>query len=182
MGQSLKKRPPTLKIAAVGRKTALSLQKLDVIADFVPPEFVAESLIKHFPFKSSEVSILLPRVQTGGRSFLANAFLKAGLKVLEVPAYESSCPENIPEKTLEALNNEELNAIAFTSGKTVIHTVKLMKKYFGDDWKRKLLAAKIISIGPQTSLTCNRYLGKVDEEASPYDLIGLKTACIKALS
>ena len=75
MGKSFLSLPATLKIAAVGRKTALNLEHLGAQIDFVPPEFVAESLIKHFPFNSNQNAILLPRVQSGGRSFLAKAFV-----------------------------------------------------------------------------------------------------------
>ena len=48
-GKSLARRPGTLKVAAVGRKTASLLQELGADADFVPPDFVADSLIEHFP-------------------------------------------------------------------------------------------------------------------------------------
>ena len=44
-GSSLGRRPAGLRIAAVGRKTALLLDHLGAPADFVPPDFVADSLI-----------------------------------------------------------------------------------------------------------------------------------------
>ena len=73
-----------LKVAAVGRKTAISLETLGVVPDFVPPKFVADSLIEHFPVSGLGLQILIPRVQTGGRTFLAEAFGEAGVKVVEV--------------------------------------------------------------------------------------------------
>jgi len=165
----------------VGLKTANSLNKIGVQADFVPPDFVADSLINNFPFPAAGLRILLPRVQSGGRTLLAEAFGKAGAHVLEVPAYESYCPQDIPEKTLKALDNFEVDAITFTSGKTVSHVSKLMKDYFGNNWKEKLMKVKLISIGPQTSLICEKYFQRVDKEAIPHTLEGLLNACIDSL-
>ena len=49
IGSSLPLIPKGVKIAAVGRKTADFLEKLKVKVDFVPPKYVADSLIKDFP-------------------------------------------------------------------------------------------------------------------------------------
>ena len=63
LGGCLARRPSSLKIAAVGRKTALLLDDLGAPADFVPPSFVAESLIEHFPVSGWGLKMLLPRVE-----------------------------------------------------------------------------------------------------------------------
>ena len=47
LGSSLALRPRSLKIAAVGRKTAAQLEALGAPADFIPPAFVADSLLEH---------------------------------------------------------------------------------------------------------------------------------------
>ncbi len=180
-GKSLSSRPNTLKIAAVGRKTANCLEDVGIKADFIPPNFVADSLIDNFPAPVYGLKMLLPRVQTGGRTLLTQAFGEAGARVVEVAAYESRCPENIPEITSNALMNQEVDIITFTSSKTVINTVKLMNKAFGNTWHQKLENVKIISIGPQTSKTCEKYFFRVDEEAIPHDIDGLIKACIKSL-
>jgi uroporphyrinogen-III synthase len=44
-GSSLARRPPGVRLAAVGRKTAQQLEDLGAPADFVPPSFVADSLV-----------------------------------------------------------------------------------------------------------------------------------------
>ena len=181
-GNSLSTNVKNFKIASVGKKTAFTLNRLGIQCDFIPPEFVAESLIENFPFSNKRNSILLPRVESGGRSFLSKSFREAGCKVLEVPAYQSSCPDQIPADTLEAFESNKIDAISFTSGKTVVHTCKLLKHYFGSKWKTKILDIKIISIGPQTSLMCKKYFDRVDEEAKPYDLEGLTNACIKSFN
>ncbi|KGG13261.1 MULTISPECIES: uroporphyrinogen-III synthase [Prochlorococcus] len=179
--RSLVDLPTNLKIAAVGRKTARSLKDIDVSVDFIPPQFVAESLIENFPVSGLGLKVLLPRVQSGGRKFLSESFIKAGAKVVQVPAYESRCPDNIPQETIHALKQKEVNIIAFTSGKTVANTASLLEKYFGKNWQKILVDIQIISIGPQTSISCIDYFKRVDAEAEPHDLDGLVNACIQLL-
>jgi len=181
IGSSLGSLPSGLRIAAVGRKTAKCLEKLGVLADFVPPEFIAESLIQNFPVSGLGLRMLLPRVQSGGRNLLSEAFSEGGAKVVEVPAYESRCPDDIPVATLNALINETVDVIAFTSSKTVLHAVQLMRKHCGSQWQEKLSRVKFISIGPQTSKSCQQYLQRVDQEAEPHDIDGLVLACTKAM-
>ncbi|ABX08060.1 uroporphyrinogen-III synthase [Prochlorococcus marinus] len=179
-GRSLSSRPSGLKIAAVGQKTAKSLEIYGVEADFVPPKFVADSLIKNFPVSGLGLRMLFPRVQSGGRPILTEAFRDAGVKVVQVSAYESRCPEEIPGETVDALDNGKVDVIAFTSSKTVVHTAQLMSKYFESKWQKKLLGIKLVSIGPQTSISCKKYFDRIDQEADPHDLEGLVCACIAA--
>ena len=150
MGRCLARRPESLKIAAVGRKTARRLDDLGASADFVPPTFVADSLIDHFPVSGWGLRILLPRVQSGGRTLLAEAFGEAGSRVVEVAAYESRCPETIPHDTLQALEASEVDAVSFSSGKTVSHTVALLTEAIGNDRMESVFQKPaVVSIGPR---------------------------------
>ena len=181
LGGSLASRPRSLKIAAVGRKTATRLEALGAPADFVPPQFVADSLIDHFPVSGWGLRLLLPRVQSGGRTVLAEAFGEAGARVVEVAAYESRCPQGLPEATATALAAGSVDAITFSSGKTVRHTAELLERQFGSAWPQRLEGVALVSIGPQTSNTCREVFGRVDAEADPHDLDGLVAACSGAL-
>lgn len=181
-GTSLAHRPPGLKIAAVGRKTAQRLEDLGAPADFVPPEFVADSLIEHFPTSAWGLRLLIPRVESGGRTVLAEAFAEAGARVVEVAAYETGCPPGLPSAAIAALSDGSLEALTFSSAKTVRHTASLLQGAFGDDWPGLLAQVGLVSIGPQTSKACQALLGRVDAEASPHDLAGLVEACARALS
>lgn len=181
LGSSLAHRPAGLKLAAVGRRTAQLLEELGATADFVPPQFVADSLIDHFPVSGWGLRLLLPRVQSGGRTVLAEAFAAAGSRVVEVAAYESGCPEGLPSQALQALEAGRLDALTFSSGKTVSHTCQLLERHFGEAWRQRLAAVRLVSIGPQTSARCRRELGRVDAEADPHDLNGLVAACASVL-
>jgi len=180
-GSGLARRPAGLRLAAVGRKTARCLEEIGVPADFVPPAFVADSLIEHFPVSGWGLRLLLPRVQSGGRTVLAEAFGEAGARVVEVAAYETRCPDGLPSDALAALSQGRLDALTFSSAKTVSHTVQLLRQSFGDDWPLCLAHTRVVSIGPQTSARCRELLGRVDAEASPHDLEGLVAACEAAL-
>jgi uroporphyrinogen-III synthase len=181
-GSSLAHRPRSLRIAAVGRRTALCLEELGAAADFIPPRFVADSLVEHFPVSAWGLRILLPRVQSGGRTLLAEAFGDAGARVVEVAAYESRCPLTLPASTAEALGRGGADAIAFSSGKTVEHTVQLLAEAFGPGWPQLVQGLAVVSIGPQTSRVCREQLGRLDAEADPHDLPGLVDACARALA
>lgn len=182
LGSSLAGRPRGVKIAAVGRKTATQLEALGAPADFVPPAFVADSLIEHFPVSGWGLRLLLPRVQSGGRTVLAEAFGEAGARVVEVAAYETRCPEGLPSAAQLALEQGLLDAITFSSGKTVSHTAAMLQAAYGEGWLEQLKGVAIISIGPQTSERCRQVLGRVEAEANPYDLTGLVHACSRALA
>ena len=181
-GSCLARRPDSLRIAAVGRKTAALLDGLGAPADFVPPRFVADSLIENFPVSGFGLRMLLPRVQSGGRTLLADVFAEAGVRVVEVAAYESRCPETMPEPTAEAIAAEDVDVICFSSGKTASHSAQLLLQRFGERWSEHIATVKLISIGPQTSQSCHEHFGRVDAEADPHDLDGLVAACRDAFS
>ena len=166
----------------MGRKTAAQLEALGAEADFIPPDFVAESLIEHFPVSGWGLRLLIPRVQSGGRTLLAEAFGEAGARVVEVAAYESRCPSDIPSAAAAALESGAVAAVTFSSGKTVNHTVQLLQERYGSTWDNHLRRAKVVSIGPQTSKRCRELLGRVDQEADPHDIEGLVQACVQTLT
>ena len=92
-----------IKIAVIGEKTAQKLEQRGLKPDFVPPEFVADSLAAHFPGSLEGASILFPRVESGGRDVLVKDFVSRGAAVTEVAAYQSRCPEAIAPEALTAL-------------------------------------------------------------------------------
>lgn len=162
-----------LKIAVVGKKTNRFLTQRGLIADFIPPTFVADALIEHFPEDPAGQNLLFPRVESGGREVLVKGMTAKGAHVTEVAAYESVCPDTLPPAAKRALSSREVSAITFASSKTVRHFAQIMEKAFGSQWLALLEGVAIASIGPQTSRDCRELLGRITFEAEEYTLNGL---------
>lgn len=169
-----------IKIAVVGKKTASVLQKYHLQPDFIPPNFVADSLVETFPENLAQKKILFPRVETGGRAVLVKELTAQGAEVVEAAAYQSQCPETMDAQVWQALQKKQVDIITFASSKTVKNFVQLVNTKLNNPTEINDLLGKvaIASIGPQTSQTCHDLLGKVDIEATEYTLEGLTSAII----
>lgn len=165
----------SLKIAVVGKKTAKVLEKQEITPTFIPPNFVADSLVATFPENLSDKRILFPRVETGGREVLIAEFQQKGAKVIAVPAYQSSCPEKADPVAVEALKAQQVDIITFASSKTVKNFYNLLLPIFGSrvNLMQVLADVSIASIGPQTSQACEKWLERCEIEAQEYTLEGL---------
>ncbi len=165
------------KIAVVGNKTAQFLAKYHVSADFIPPDFIADSLVTYFPENIKGKKILFPRVETGGREILIQELSLQGGEVIEIPAYQSTCPDTMDEIIWDALAKEVISIITFASSKTVRNFHHLVIQALHNTPNLSLSSllrnVAIASIGPQTSETCQELLGKVNIEAEEYTLDGL---------
>lgn len=172
----------SLKIAVVGQKTARVLEKKGLQPTFIPPNFVADSLVETFPEPLSGQKILFPRVETGARDVLIHEFQEQGANVIAVPAYQSTCPTQADPTALQALKTGTVDIITFASSKTVQYFCKLVRPHFGSavNLKEVLAGVTIASIGPQTSQACHQQLGRCDVEANPYTLEGLTKAIVAA--
>jgi uroporphyrinogen III methyltransferase/synthase len=172
----------SVKIAVVGKKTAKTLQKFGIKPDYIPPDFIADALLEHFPDPLNHLKILFPRVERGGRQQLVQDLQAQGSTVTEVPAYQSVCPARMPLPIWQALVNQRITTLTFASSKTVSHFVQLLRQTALDhgyaDWQGLVNQTAIASIGPQTSERCLQELGRVDIEATEYTLEGLTTAII----
>ena len=179
---SLKECSKKTKIAVVGEKTAKTLDDFGIKADFIPPKYIAESLIDNFPISGFGLRVFLPRVQTGGRDLIADEFRKAGARVFEVAAYETRCPDSIPEDTINVISNRKIDAFIFSSGKTVSNSSFLLKKEFGKEWLKYLDQTRLLTIGPETTKMCENIFGRVDRQAQKYTFEGLLDVAINIFS
>ncbi len=167
----------TLKIAVVGQKTAQRLQNQGRQPDFIPPDFVADSLVEHFPEAVQALKILFPRVETGGREILVKELTAKGAEVTEVPAYQSGCAKTMPSDIATALQQQQIDIITFASSKTVSCFYQLLQTL---PTALPLPSSFCLaSIGPQTSTTCQQLFGRVDLEATDYTLEGLTAAIVQ---
>jgi uroporphyrinogen III methyltransferase / synthase len=166
------------KIAVVGRKTAGVLQSKKLNPDFIPPNYVADSMVEHFPEALAGQKLLFPRVETGGRDHLVQELTRQGAEVVEVAAYQSQCPASIDESAWQVLQQRQVDVVTFASSKTVKNFNQLLQRQLQSLGIQDNLLDQvcIASIGPQTSQTCHELLGRVDLEATEYTLEGLTTA------
>ena len=182
LNSSLKQCSKQIKIAVVGEKTAKTLNEFGIDADFIPPEFVAESLIENFPISGYGQRVFLPRVQTGGRDLIADEFRNAGAHVVEVAAYETRCPDSIPEEISDIILSQKVDAMIFSSGKTVSNAAFLLEKKLGKQWLEYFDQIKLLTIGPQTTKICKKIFGRVDFQAQKYTFEGLLDIAINIFS
>lgn len=164
------------KIAVVGRKTAAVLQTKLLNPDYIPPNYIADSLIANFPENLSGQKLLFPRVETGGREILVKELTNIGAEVFEVAAYQSQCPKQIDPQAWQALVQQQIDVVTFASSKTVKNFYQLLQQTSLASIESMLTNVCLASIGPQTSKTCHELFGRVDLEAAEYTLEGLTTA------
>jgi len=167
-----------LQLAVVGSKTAAVLEQRGLRPDLIPPEFVADALLRHFPTPVAGQRLLFPRVESGGRDVLVQGFTAQGATVTEVAVYESGCPLAPDPTALAALAAGRVDVISFASSKTVTHTGQLLQQGLGADWRDHLQGVAIAAIGPQTAATCVQILGRVDIQPQDYTLEALTEALI----
>ena len=154
-----------LKIAVVGEKTAKAIKNHSLQPDFIPPNFIADSLIEHCPEQLSGKKVLFPRVESGGREDLITEFRKQGAEVVEVAAYQSCCPSSVPPSAELALQSGTVDIITFASSKTVKFFNQLAQNIFSDNQQNHqspivsdyIEGICIASIGPVTSVACRKF-------------------------
>lgn len=175
------------KIAAIGPATSKSLQERGLQPDFVPSKFVAESVIAEFPGYPNlhGKKILWPRTNVG-RTLIVDKLREAGAAVDMVQAYQTSEPENkehLADHLLSLLQDRSIDAITLASSQTTVNLSKLLllgleraghNPETAHSTLSELLNNVIVaSIGPETSATAKRLLGKVTVQAETYTLDGL---------
>lgn len=169
----------TIKLAVVGKKTARVLEKRGFTPNFVPPSFVADSLVADFPEPLQGLKLLFPRVESGGREVLVEKMTAAGAAVTEVAAYESGCPLEPDPAVMTYLKKYPPDVITFASSKTARYGCQLLQQGIGETWHQYLAPVAIAAIGPQTAATCQALIGRVDIQPDEYTLEGLTQAIVR---
>ncbi|HWW54112.1 MAG TPA: uroporphyrinogen-III synthase, partial [Acidimicrobiales bacterium] len=157
------------KVAAVGPGTAEALARSGVVADLVPEEAVAESLVS--AMGAGPGRVLLPRA-AAGRPSLPDGLRAAGWDVDVVEAYRTVAAQ-VPEAALEAVARAD--AITFTSSSTVTNFVAAI----GD--RLEYIPPVVVCIGPVTARTAADAGLVVSAVAAEHTLDGLVAALVGAL-
>ncbi len=139
-------------VAAVGSATAAAIrEELDLSADLVPEEYVAESLAGGLHVGRGS-RILLPQ-STIARLALANALRAAGAEVTQVAAYRTTVGRGGDDLPAQ-LRRGNVDAVLFTSASTVANFVARVEAEGGD--KKMLRGAAVACIGPLTAEAARR--------------------------
>jgi len=161
------------KICAIGPATSEQLKKKGAQVDYIPKEFVAESILRGFKRMGIEgKQILLARAKKA-RDVLPHGLRKMGATVDVVEVYRTVKPKGGVMRLKRLLEKKEVDVITFTSSSTVSHFVELLK---GTDLKKALKDIAIACIGPVTARTAKKLGVKVQIQPKEYTIPGLTQA------
>ena len=158
-------------VASIGPATSAALAKRGVIADLVPREYVAESLLESLAERVRPGDkILLPRADIG-RNVLEEGLAVMGAQVQRVVAYRTVTPPESKQLATELLSGGSVDVVTFTSSSTVENLIGILE---GD--ASKLNGAVVACIGPITAASADAAGLKVDVVASEHTIPGLVEA------
>ena len=136
----------TLKIAAVGSKTAEKLRRYGILADIVPETAQAEGLLAALKDEvMTGKRVLLPRAMQA-RELLPETLRKAGAVVDVVPFYETVPETSRKDIFQKELQSGKISAITFTSASTVTGLLAML-----EDPCNELAGIPLIAIGEITA-------------------------------
>jgi len=159
-----------LKFACIGPVTKERLKNYGIISDILPKTYRAESVIDAFStVEIKNKKILLPRAKQA-RTILPEELTKMGAQVDDVAAYETLLNTDREKDLIALLENNEIDAITFTSSSTVSNFMSQLKS---KNAKKLLKNVVIASIGPITSDTAKSFDIEPDIEAKQFTIQGL---------
>ena len=158
-------------VASIGPATSASLAKRGVMADLVPQQYVAESLLESLAERVRPGDkILLPRADIG-RNVLEEGLAGMGAQVQRLVAYRTVTPPESKELATELLDGGSVDVVTFTSSSTVENLMGILE---GD--ASKLNGAVVACIGPITAASAEAAGLRVKVVASEYTIPGLVEA------
>lgn len=164
-----------LKLACIGPVTKERLKDFGIISDILPKTYQAESVIEAFSsIDMDNQRVLLPRAKVA-RTILPEALTGMGAHVDEVVAYETQLSTQGKEELITLLEDNEIDAITFTSSSTVSNFMSQLESKNAKKLLEKVVTA---SIGPITSDTARSLDIEPDIEAKTYTIQGLVDALL----
>jgi uroporphyrinogen-III synthase len=169
-----------LEIAAIGSATAEAVRDLGLKVAFMPPEYVAESLIAALGDQIRGQNVLIVRAAIA-RDVIPEALRQKQALLTVVDAYSTVIPpESIGKiRTTFREGASVPDAATFTSSSTVTNFFALLREAGIHDRPRSMPA---ISIGPITSQTLRGFGWQPSAEADPHTVPGLVAATVRALN
>ena len=131
-----KPRLATLKIAAVGKKTALSLQQHGLSVDYFPNKtFNSEALLALDAMQQVNNKKIAIFRGEGGRNLLRDTLRQRGAQIDYMNVYARQCPANNIELLKQHYLCHKLDIIVLTSGESLAHLLRLAK---GAQWLNQI--------------------------------------------
>jgi uroporphyrinogen III methyltransferase/synthase len=158
------------KVAAVGPKTASSLEDRGIMVKLLPGDFRNEGILDRIKEEmQAGEKVLLPRADIA-REILPRELEKMGLEVTEVDVYETVTDLTQAQELIDMLRSGEIHIITFTSSSTVKNFVAALE---GENLGDLLKKVSIACIGPVTAETAVELGLSVDAVAHEYTIDGL---------
>jgi uroporphyrinogen III methyltransferase/synthase len=157
-----------VKVAAIGPATAQALAESKLVADLVPSEYVAESLLAALGTPPAAGGRILLSRAAVARDVLPDGLAAAGWDVDVVEAYRTVRPEPTDRQRRELA---DAGVVTFTSSSTAANFVAA----FGVESVPPIVAC----IGPVTAATARDLGLTVDVEASVHTIDGLVDALLE---
>lgn len=135
------KLPPGLKLATVGRKTALALERLGYRADICPPaRFDSEALLEQPQLQDvADRPVVIFRGE-GGRELLGATLTARGAKVTYAEAYRRGRPDVDPGPVLRLWSQGDGHVIAITSSEALRNLYEMM----GEAGRQRLCSTPLV--------------------------------------
>lgn len=168
--------PSYLKVCAIGPATAKELKIRGINVDYIPKEFIAESILKGFENKEIEGKRILIARAKKARDILPKGLKKMGAEVKVVETYRTIKPKGAKARIRKILKDEKVDVIAFSSSSTVSHFIELLK---GINFNPFLKNTLIACIGPVTAKTARDLGLRVDIQPDKYTIPALTHAIAK---
>lgn len=147
----------SLKIAAVGSKTAQALQEHGFTADLVPDSFTAQDLLEEFDSLNVEDQSLLHVTGDKGRDLLPAGLRSMGAAVSVVHCYKNISPVQHDVDTLiQSMESQEIDFLTFTSPSTFENFHHALNNNV-DNLPDLLMKQTIATIGPVTTESVETY-------------------------
>ena len=121
----------TCSIAAIGKKTASSLAKINIPTDLLPhAPFNSEALLNHAKLHAITHKKIFIIKGEGGRNLLAKELSIRGANVTELAVYRRKCPTPTRQR-LHKLSQKKIDIITLTSSESAYNLFMLLN---GQHW------------------------------------------------
>lgn len=137
------------KVCAIGSATAKALMDKGVLADVIPPNYQAESVVDVVvPMMEENEKVLLVQPKIA-RNIIPEGLRNVGIHVDIVRLYETVQDTSSRDILRHALEAGQVDYVTFTSSSTVTNTLELL----GEEALELLKKTKVVCIGPITAAT-----------------------------